>query len=90
MLDDRTWGHVVLECPKVTFFDSTAVGVSVYILKSLRRRNRSGQLAFIVEAGSKLEYILRITGLDQVYRVFLSMESCLAGLASVAVEPPTG
>ncbi|MEU3979675.1 STAS domain-containing protein [Streptomyces griseoviridis] len=83
-----SWGHVVLECSEVSFFDSTAIGVSVYILKSLRRRSPHGHLAIVVSAGGKLEHIMRITGLDKVYRVFQSMDSCLAGLAPVAVETP--
>ncbi|MFJ4686509.1 anti-sigma factor antagonist [Streptomyces sp. NPDC088789] len=85
---DGTWGHVVLECSKVSFFDSTAIGVSVYILKSLRRRTSDGKLAFVVTAGGKLEHIMQITGLDKVYLVFQSMDSCLEGLQPVVVEAP--
>ncbi|WP_328749351.1 MULTISPECIES: anti-sigma factor antagonist [unclassified Streptomyces] len=83
-----TWGHVVLECSKVSFFDSTAIGVSVFILKSLRRRSPDGQLAVVVAAGGKIEKIMRITGLSKVYRVFESMDSCLAGLTPASVETP--
>ena len=88
VLDGRTWGHVVLECLNVTVFDSTALGVSIYMLKAVNRHSGNGQLAFVVKSGGKLEKTLRITGLDKVYRVFLSMDSCLAGLAPVTEEAP--
>jgi len=68
---------IVVDLSRVTFIDSTALGVIIGGVKRLRERD--GRL--VIVAGSRpVVRILRITGLDQVLTVFDSRDEALAAL----------
>jgi len=68
---------IVIDLSRVTFIDSTALGVIIGGVKRLRERD--GRL--IIVAGSRpVVRILGITGLDQVLTVFDTRDEALAAL----------
>ena len=68
---------IVVDLSRVTFIDSTALGVIIGGVKRLRERD--GRLAIV--AGSRpVVRILGITGLDQVLTVFDTRDEALAAL----------
>ena len=68
---------IVVDLSRVTFIDSTALGVIIGGVKRLRERD--GRL--VIVAGSRpVVRILGITGLDKVLTVFDTREAALAAL----------
>jgi len=68
---------IVVDLSRVTFIDSTALGVIIGGVK--RMRERDGRLAIV--AGSRpVVRILDITGLDKVLTVFDTRDEALAAL----------
>jgi len=68
---------IVVDLSRVTFIDSTALGVIIGGVKRLRERD--GRL--VIVAGSRpVVRILGITGLDQVLTVFDTRDEALAAL----------
>lgn len=68
---------IVIDLSRVTFIDSTALGVIIGGVK--RMRERDGRLAIV--AGSRpVVRILDITGLDKVLTVFDTRAEALAAL----------
>jgi anti-sigma B factor antagonist len=71
-------GHetVVVDLAEVTFLDSTALGVLVGGLK--RFRAAGGELRLVV-TGRNVSKVLEITGLDDVFPVYQSVEQAAKG-----------
>jgi anti-sigma B factor antagonist len=68
---------IVIDLSRVTFIDSTALGVIIGGVKRLRERD--GRL--VIVAGSRpVVRILDITGLDKVLTVFDTRDEALAAL----------
>lgn len=70
-----TTSHVVVDMCKVPFLDSTGLGVLVGRLKSMRLRDLDMVLVIDDE---KLRRNFKITGLDQVFRLFETIDEALA------------
>lgn len=75
-------GSVVVDLTRVDFLDSTGLGVLAGALKRLRLSG--GELALVCRS-QKLLKIFRITGLDQVFRLYDTVEA-----ATAAAAPPAG
>jgi anti-sigma B factor antagonist len=72
--------QVLVDLSRVTFIDSTALGVIISGVKRLAERD--GGLAIV--AGSRpVVRILDVTGLDKVLTVFDTREAALATLAAL-------
>jgi anti-sigma B factor antagonist len=71
-------GHdvLVLDLAGVTFLDSSGLGLFVAHHKTLRRRGGSVRLA---NASSRVLKVLTVTGLDQVFPVYPSVQAALDG-----------
>jgi len=70
-------GQVVVDLSRVTFIDSTALGVIISGVKRLAERD--GHLAIV--AGSRpVVRILSVTGLDKVLTIYDTREAALAAL----------
>ncbi|MGH9297334.1 MAG: STAS domain-containing protein [Acidimicrobiales bacterium] len=67
---------VVVDLTEVTFLDSTALGVLVSGLK--RFRAADGDLRLVV-AGRSVSKVLEITGLNEVFPIFESVATAVAG-----------
>jgi anti-sigma B factor antagonist len=66
--------HFVLDLSDVTFLDSTGLGVLVATHR--RTRNGAGSLRLVVTRKQLLQ-LLRMTGLNSVFRVYPSMDDAL-------------
>jgi anti-sigma B factor antagonist len=75
--------HFVLDLSEVSFLDSTGLGVLVATHR--RTRNGAGSLRLVV-TGKQLLQLLRMTGLNSVFRVYPSLEEALD--ATYADAPP--
>jgi anti-sigma B factor antagonist len=64
-LGDAGSTHIAVDMTRVSFMDSSGLGVLVAALK--RQREREGDLALVGVTGSPLK-VLSITGLDKVMR----------------------
>ncbi len=69
--------HVVVDMSRVTFLDSSGLGVLVGGLKRLRTSGGSLRLAGCQSAVAEL---LRITGLDSVFHPFATVQDAAADL----------
>lgn len=78
----RGSGSVVVDLTRVDFLDSTGLGVLAGALKRLRLAGRD--LALVCQS-EKLLKIFRITGLDQVFQLYETVEA-----ATAAAAPPAG
>lgn len=67
---------VIVDLTKVPFLDSTALGVLVGRLKAMRLRELD--MALVV-ADDRLRRNFHITGLDQVFRLFETLDDALEG-----------
>jgi anti-sigma B factor antagonist len=76
LLEQFTAGvrHFVLDLSAVSFLDSTGLGVLVATHR--RTRNGAGSLRLVV-TGKQLLQLLRMTGLNSVFRVYPSLEEAL-------------
>ncbi len=68
---------IVIDLSRVTFIDSTALGVIIGGVKRLH--DRDGRLA-LVAASRPVVRILNITGLDRVLTIFDTREAAFAAL----------
>src|SRR5438270_12777927 len=88
LLELRTVGYnrFVLDFSRVTFFDSTALGVLVVFNRGLAV---SGRLA-LAELPPSVAKVLDVTGVDRVLDRFPSVEAALSGLgeATAPAEHP--
>lgn len=75
-LDKEELRHVILDMTDVTYYDSTALGVTVLTLTKLRRR-QGGDCQLVMVANSHVSRILTITGLAKVFPVVDSEEAAL-------------
>ncbi len=66
--------HVVVDMTKVPFLDSTGLGVLVGRLKSMRLRDLD---MVLVISDDRLLRSFKITGLDQVFRLFDTVDEAL-------------
>lgn len=85
--ESAEWCHVALDLSRTVWFDSTALGVTVLARKKARRRDPRAQLAVVAPPGHKVDHIMRITGLVNVFRLFPSLEECVAGLPAIGERP---
>ncbi len=66
--------HVVVDMSKVSFLDSTGLGVLVGRLKAMRLR----ELDMVLVIGDeRLRRNFKITGLDQVFRLYDTLDEAL-------------
>jgi anti-sigma B factor antagonist len=68
--------RVILDCRRVGFLDSTGLGVFVSLLKMM---GKNGGLA-VAGAQPAVARLLKITQLDQVFRMFGSVDEAEAAL----------
>lgn len=68
---------VIIDLAKVTFIDSTALGV---IISGVKRLHEVGGRLFIVAATRPVAKILAITGLDKVLSIYPTRDDALAAL----------
>ena len=66
--------HLVVDLEKVTFMDSTGLGVLVGRLKLVRGQN--GTLR-IVSAQERILKVFKITGLDKVFHIYPTVDEAL-------------
>jgi len=76
LIDDGV-AEIVIDLSRVTFIDSTALGVIIGGVKRLH--DHDGRLA-LVAASRPVVRILAITGLDRVLNIFDTREAALAAL----------
>ena len=69
--------HVIVDLSRVSFIDSTGLGILVMTLKSLRRRG--GALSLVV-TDYDLERLFEKTGLDGTFAIFRSRDDALEHL----------
>jgi anti-sigma B factor antagonist len=74
---------LVVDLEKVTFMDSTGLGVLVGRLKLVRGQNGSLR---IVSAQERILKVFKITGLDKVFHIHPTVED--ASAAANATNPP--
>ena len=67
--------HVVVDLTRVSFIDSSGLGVLVGILKRLRRE--SGTLSLVI-TDYDLERTLELSGLDRTFAIYRSRGEALA------------
>lgn len=67
--------HIVVDMTKVSFLDSTGLGVLVGCMKRLR--SHSGTLRLVC-AESRILKVFSITGLTQVFPIFETLDEALA------------
>lgn len=72
---DQKKARVIVDLSRLTFMDSTGLGVLVTALKRLR--TRAGTLALVL-TDYDTERMLEITGLDGVFSIYRSREEALA------------
>jgi anti-sigma B factor antagonist len=70
--------HVIVDLSRVTFMDSTGLGVLVGALKRLRAGR--GVLALVV-TDYDVERLLELTGLDRTFRIYRSRDEAVEHLA---------
>lgn len=68
---------LVLDFTKVTFLDSTALGV---LLSAHRRARAAGGALAIVALDANLRRIFELTGLDGVFQLFATRDAALLAL----------
>jgi anti-sigma B factor antagonist len=68
--------HITADLREVDFLDSTGLGALVGSLKRLREQDGSLTL---VTAADKILTIFRLTGLDRVFALYLSVPEAIAG-----------
>ena len=71
-------GHVdlVIDLQPVRFIDSTGLGVLVSALKAVR--DQEGRVQLVIISESPIARILRISSLDQVFPVHLTLDAALS------------
>ena len=69
--------RLVLDFTKVSFLDSTALGV---LLSAHRRARQAGGALAIVALDDNLRRIFELTGLDGVFQVFATRDAALLAL----------
>ena len=75
---DQGKRHVLVDLSRVTFMDSTGLGVLVGMLKRLR--NARGSLALVV-TDYDIERLFELTGLDGSFKIFRTRDEALESLA---------
>jgi anti-sigma B factor antagonist len=70
---------IVVDLTKVTFMDSTALGV---LVGGLRRVRPLGGSIDVVSADERIIKLFEITGLDRTFRLFESDDAALASLTT--------
>jgi anti-sigma B factor antagonist len=70
-------GDVIVDLAKVSFIDSTALGV---IISGVKRLHEVDGRLFIVAATRPVTKILAITGLDKVLAIYPTRDDALAAL----------
>lgn len=79
--------RIFLDLAKVTFLDSS--GLSVMIRARRQAEGRGGWVALVVPADrSHVRRILQMTGTDQVFPIFRSLEAALAKSRGAGGAPP--
>ena len=69
---------VIIDLSRVTFMDSTGLGVLVGVLK--RTRSARADLLLVV-TDYDIERLFELTGLDEVFRIYRSRDDALETLA---------
>jgi anti-sigma B factor antagonist len=75
---------IVVDLGRVTFIDSTALGVLVSGAKRVRPKN--GRLD-IVCTDENITRIFEITGLDRIFGIYRTRDEALRAAASTGAEP---
>lgn len=70
--------HLVVDLSRVSFIDSTALGV---LIGGVRRVNSTGGSMALVVVSRPVERVLSITGLDRVFSIHDNREAALQALA---------
>lgn len=83
---DRT-GAVILDLSGLEHLDSTAIGVFV---GGLKKFDALGRRFYLVNPRERVAAVFRITHLDQVFRVFPSVDAALAVANVAGKEEETG
>src|SRR5438270_12442571 len=88
LLELRTVGYTrfVLDFSKVTFFDSTALGVLVVFNRGLAL---AGQLS-LADLPPLVTKVLDVTGVNRVLNLFPTVEAALQGLGKAPPGPSAG
>lgn len=76
VIDRVAQGTVVVDLLKVTFIDSTALGV---LISGLKRSQSAGGVFRIVVAESRILRIFEITGLTDLFSIFETLAGATAG-----------
>ncbi|GGL06652.1 anti-sigma-B factor antagonist [Streptomyces flaveus] len=71
---DKDVVHVITDMRNVDFLDSTGLGALVGSLKRLR--TREGSLRLVIDS-DRIHRIFRITGLDRVFSIHLSLQEAI-------------
>jgi anti-sigma B factor antagonist len=82
VLDDGK-KHLVVDLSKVTFIDSTTLGVLIGGVKRLRPTGGSLALAGPNPAIAK---VFEITGLDRIFPIYSTVDDALGGLADAGAS----
>ena len=77
-LIDAGVADIVIDLSRVTFIDSTALGV---LIGGVRRVNAAAGAMTLVVTSRPVERVLSITGLDRVFTIHESLEDAIAALA---------
>ena len=68
---------IIIDLSKVTFIDSTGLGILVNTAKHLRGHN-SKMVLVIKEDG--IDQVFRVTKLDQIFKIYQTQEEAIASL----------
>ena len=68
---------IVIDLSKVTFIDSTGLGILVNAAKHLRSHN--GKMVLVIKEDG-IDQVFRITKLDQIFKIYQTQEEAIASL----------
>lgn len=67
-------GPVVLDLSRLSFIDSSGIGV---LIQAFRSTDGSGRMHTVIATGTQVERVLRLAGIDRALPIFLDREAAL-------------